>query len=443
MAVDRCVTGPVSSHGRESRTQRSESFVPIAFSDRSHSNQQMAARRSLPLRAMPPVDFDQAPMLVFWETTQACTLRCGHCRAAAIAEPSPGQLSTDEGLRLIDDIATFSPRRPVVILTGGDPLMRPDFYALAEHARALGLPLGVAPSVTPLLTREAARRLRGLDVKTISVSLDGACAATHDAVRGVDGHFARTADAVRMLVAEGHTVQINTTVMRQNVTELADILALLVGWGVHIWEVFFLVGVGRGAQVAELSPSENEDVAQFLAEAACHGPVVRTVEAPFFRRVVAARSALSAACDPTTYFGLGPLYRRLAAVLQERLGPPGPSRAQSVGTRDGKGIIFVSHAGDVFPAGFLPVALGNVRTGNIVDIYRDHPLLRAIRATRFSGRCGACEWAQRCGGSRARSFAVHGDVLAEDPACGYTPTAADSTDRRGELAPGSRSEAVG
>ena len=370
---------------------------------------------------MAAIDFDRAPMLLFWETTKACTLACRHCRAEAVPRPLPGELSTAEGMRLLDDVATFTPRPPVVVFTGGDPFMRPDLFELAEHARTRGLPLGFAPSVTPLLTREVARRMRDVDAKTISVSLDGAHAETHEGVRGIHDHFARTEEAVRMLVDEGHTVQINTTVMRRNVEELADLAALVHAWGAHIWEVFFLVRVGRGTELEELSPAENEDVVHFLYEAACHRVIVRTVEAPFFRRVVAERAALPVGLDPAAHFGLGGLYVRLSARLQEHLGAPGRSRAQSLGTRDGKGIIFVAHDGDVYPAGFLPVTLGNVRARSIVDVYRDDPLLRAIRSSRFGGRCGVCEYADRCGGSRARAFATFGDALAEDPACAYRP----------------------
>lgn len=372
---------------------------------------------------MSPVNFERAPILLFWETTKACRLACKHCRAEAIAEAMPGQLTTEEGMRLIDDLRAFTPRFPVIVFTGGDPFMRPDLFDLAAHARSYGMPIGFAPSVTPLLTRETAVRMREADAKTVSISLDGANPATHEGVRGVEDHFRRTEEAVRMLLEEGHTIQINTTVMRRNVEELADVAALLAGWGAHIWEVFFLIRVGRGSELEELTPAENEDVVHFLYETSRYGFIVRTVEAPFFRRVVAARRELGPDADPVATFGLGPLYERLVARLRSLLGEPGPSRAQSVGTRDGKGILFVAHDGDVYPAGFLPYRLGNVRRDNVVALYRDHPLLRSIRATEFGGRCGVCEYADACGGSRARAFATSGDALGEDPACAYAPAA--------------------
>ncbi|MGE5225502.1 MAG: TIGR04053 family radical SAM/SPASM domain-containing protein [Planctomycetaceae bacterium] len=373
---------------------------------------------------MSPVNFAQAPILLFWETTKACRLACRHCRAEAIPEGLPGQLGTEEGMRLIDDLRAFTPRFPVIIFTGGDPFMRPDLFDLAAHARSYGMPIGFAPSVTPLLTREMAVRMREAGSKTVSISLDGADAATHEGVRQVEGHFANTEAAVRMLVDEGHMVQINTTVMRRNVEQLADVAALLAGWGAHIWEVFFLIRVGRGSELEELTPQEHEDVAHFLYDASRYGFIVRTVEGPFFRRVVAQRREAGPDADPATTFGLGELYVRLSARLRGLLGEPGASRAQSVGTRDGKGILFVSHDGDVYPAGFLPLRLGNVKQDDIVALYRDHPLLRSIRATEFGGRCGVCDYADACGGSRARAFATFGDPLAEDPACAYQPAAA-------------------
>lgn len=370
---------------------------------------------------MSPVNFEQAPILLFWETTKACLLACRHCRAEAIAEGVPGQLTTEEGMRLIDDLRTFTPRFPVIIFTGGDPFMRADLYELAAHARSYGMPIGFAPSVTPLLTREAARRMREVGAKAVSISLDGADAKTHEGVRQVQGHFFKTEEAVRMLVDEGHTVQINTTVMRSNVEQLADIAALVAGWGANIWEVFFLIVVGRGSQLEELTPQENEDVAHFLFDASHYGFILRTVEGPWFRRVVAQRKELDPLTDPAVVFGLGPLYTRLSTRLRELLGEPGNSRAQSVGTRDGKGILFVSHDGEVYPAGFLPYRLGNVKTDDIVTLYRDSDLLRSIRSATFTGRCGECEYADACGGSRARAFATFGDALAEDPACAYQP----------------------
>jgi len=219
-------------------------------------------------------------------------------------------------------------------------------------------------------------------------------------------------------VEAGVTVQVNTTVMNTNVEELSDVAACLADTGVRMWEVFFLVQVGRGEEVAQVTPEEHDDVCQFLYDASHYGFVVRTVEAPFFRRVVALRNGGVPAPAHE-------LYRRLSLRLVERLGKAsGRTRAHTAATRDGKGVLFVAHDGDVYPAGFLPLALGNIRHRPLAEIYRDDPLLRAIRAARFTGRCGRCEYADLCGGSRARAYAASGDPLGEDPACPYEPAVA-------------------
>lgn len=368
------------------------------------------------VRSRPPVDFSQRPMLVFWETTQACLLACRHCRASATAQPPPGELSTGEGLALIDQIAGFGRPYPILVLTGGDCLLRPDLFDFVGYAVSLGIPVCLSPSVTPLLHAGMIDRIAGSGVRAVSVSLDGSRPSTHDGVRGIAGHFEKTSSAIGQLIAAGVTVQVNTTVMGHNVEDLPGIAALLARAGAHIWEVFFLVQAGRGTAVAPLSAAGHEDVCHFLYDASAYGFIVRTVEAPFFRRVVTARRAGASAPDSA-------LYRGLSAELTGLLGPATRSpSAHTAPTRDGKGIVFVSHDGQVYPAGFLPLALGSVRTRSLAEIYRDDPLLRSIRAARFTGRCGACEYADLCGGSRARAYAATGDPLGQDPACPYRPS---------------------
>ncbi len=201
--------------------------------------------------------------------------------------------------------------------------------------------------------------------------------------------------------------------MRANLDELADVADLISRAGAHIWEVFFLVQVGRGVATDAISPDEHEDVCHFLYDASQHGFIVRTVEAPFFRRIVAERRDGEPA--PTS-----DLYRAMSGRLEALMGPgAGRPRAQTASTRDGKGILFVAHDGEVNPAGFLPLALGNVRDEPVAGIYRDNLLLRQIRAAEFTGRCGTCGYGDLCGGSRARAFAATGDPLGDDPACPY------------------------
>jgi AdoMet-dependent heme synthase len=378
-------------------------------------------------RSRSSVDFSQRPMLVFWETTRACLLACRHCRASATTQAPPGELSTAEGYALIEQVAGFGRPYPILVLTGGDCLLRPDLFGLVDHAVSLGVPVCLSPSVTPLLDAAMIDRIAGSGVRAVSVSLDGCRAKTHDGVRGIAGHFEQTVAAIAQLVAAGITVQVNTTVMDGNVDDLPGIAALVAQAGAHIWEVFFLVQVGRGAAAGPVSPVVHEDVCHFLYDASAYGFIVRTVEAPFFRRVVRARRAGGQAPGSA-------LYQSLSARLVGLLGPgTGRPSAHTAPTRDGKGIVFVSHDGQVYPAGFLPLGLGSIRTRPLREIYRDDPLLRSIRAARFTGRCGSCEYADLCGGSRARAYAAAGDPLGEDPACPYLPGAAIPEPAHGQL----------
>jgi MoaA/NifB/PqqE/SkfB family radical SAM enzyme len=300
-------------------------------------------------------------------------------------------------------------------------MSRPDLLELVAAARQVGLPVALAPSVTPRLKTGPLEELRGLGVSSVSLSLDGATAATHEGIRGVHGHFAETIAALHRLRSLGFKVQVNTAVMRANVDELAGVAAIVKDVGATSWEVFFLVKVGRGRDEQELGATDNEDVAHLLFEASHYGFAVRTVEGPWCRRVAAWRKG-TVISGAATAFGLGAVYQRQSRLLQELLGPPaGPPQMASAGTRDGKGIFFVAHDGWAYPAGFLPLRLGNVRHQSPVAIYRRHPLLRAVRAAEFGGRCGRCEFKDGCGGSRARAFASSGDPLGEDPACAYVP----------------------
>jgi len=368
------------------------------------------------------VNLDSRPMLVFWESTKACGLACRHCRATAVAEPHPNELTTAQAAQLIESLAAFGKPRPVLIATGGDVLMRHDLDELAALARTAKVPLALAPSVTPLLTSDRAAELRRAGVRVASLSLDGGTAATHDGIRGIDGHFEQTVEAIGRLRRAGLTVQVNTLVMRDTVHELPAIARIVKSSGASIWELFFLIRTGRGRDLDELTAQENEDVCHFLVEASRYGLIVRTVEAPFFRRVVAWRTQDGRGVADRAHGKRGPLYNELAHTLRNALGRQTSAvRAQTKGTRDGKGIIFVGHDGDIHPSGFLPLPLGNVTADALVDVYRDHPILRRIRAADFGGRCGVCAYRHLCGGSRSRAFAATGDPLGEDPACAYQP----------------------
>ncbi len=323
----------------------------------------------------------------------------------------PGELSTEEGKMLMEQVAEFGDPKPMVVFTGGDPLMRDDLEELVSFARDLGIRSSAAPAVTPLLTEERMRSLREAGLSAVSISLDGS-PATHDWVRRSEGHFSATLEAVRRASAAGLKVQINSLIFRGNAEEVPEVLAAARDLGVDTVEFFYLVKVGRAAEgMEELTPAEYEDVSSFLVDATSYCFTIRTVEGPFIRRIAAGGGLRR-----------GSLYNLLSRRARELLGEPRCPRSLRVtNTRDGKGIIFVAYNGDVYPSGFLPLPQGNVRRSSLVEIYRGSPLLRAIRAAEFRGRCGSCEYRDVCGGSRSRAFASLGDPLGEDPACPYVP----------------------
>ena len=367
-------------------------------------------------------DFSRNPLLVFWETTKACPLSCRHCRASAISHPLEDELSHEEGIKLIDDIAAFGNPRPVVIMTGGDCMMRSDLVELVKEGKERQLSIALSPAVSSLLESGKLMELRNLGIRSISLSLDGSRAETHDSIRGIQGHFGETIKAASRLVAMGFSVQINTTVMPDNVEQLADIALILRQLGIRVGEVFFLVSVGRGEHLKELTAEQNDDVCNFLAEMTRHGFTVRTVEAPFYRRILAKRARGAPMAHEIDGEAHGELYRRLMERASLLLGLPQRDVVSSnVPTRDGKGIIFISQNGDVYPSGFLPYSLGNVKSQSITGIYRSNRALIAIRNGEFKGRCGVCEYRDVCGGSRSRAFSHSGDILAEDPGCAYLP----------------------
>lgn len=358
--------------------------------------------------------FTEKPILVFWETTKACMLACKHCRASAIHSALPGELTTKEGLALIDKITEFGFPYPVIIFTGGDPLMRSDIFKLMKHANELGVKFAVSPAVTNLLTYDKMVKIHELGATSISISLDGAVKETHDSIRSIDGTFDATIKSIKNAIKAGLNIQVNTTVMKSNVNELPRIFNLIKRLGVKVWEVFFLIKIGRGAELQEISPPEYESVCNFLYDASKYGVVIRTVEAPFERRVVTMREKYGS-------YWRDSLYYRLHSELTNLEGEPKhDSTISPVGTLDGDGIIFVGNDGTISPGGFLPVKLGNIKKDSLVDIYRNNTIMKSIRAREFSGYCGKCEFKWQCGGSRARTYYSEHDLLASDLACFYS-----------------------
>ncbi len=211
--------------------------------------------------------WSEKPIMVFWETTRACLLSCVHCRASAIKEPLPGELTTEEGVRLIDQVASFGTPSPIIVFTGGDPLLRGDLFELLSHAADAGVRFALSPAVTELLSYDALKRIRDAGVSAVSVSLDGAYAQTHDSIRRIDGTYQRTVQAMKDAVSLGLNIQVNTAIMKSNYTELPQLFHLIRGLGVKTWELFFLVKVGRGSGVDDLTPEEVESVCNFLYDA--------------------------------------------------------------------------------------------------------------------------------------------------------------------------------
>jgi len=339
--------------------------------------------------------FAAAPQRVYWEMTRACDLACRHCRAEAQPCCAPGELDTDEAKRVLDQLAGVDAPRPHLVFTGGDPLKRADLMELVAHAVASGLQVSVSPAVTPLLTRDNLRAMKEAGVDAISLSLDGSDAERHDGLRGVPGTFVRTLAAMRDAVEAGLLVQVNTLVTSATLPDLPAVDALVTGLAVQRWSLFFLIAVGRGRELGQITPEECETLFAWVYERAQRkgGPIVTTTEAPHYRRVVLERNP--------------------------RGGPPRGS-----GIRDGNGIMFISSTGEISPSGFLPLVAGNVRESNPIDVYRFAPLFQALRDPHaFEGKCGRCEYRNVCGGSRARAWMATGSPLGTDPLCAYEPRA--------------------
>jgi radical SAM protein len=319
-------------------------------------------------------------------------------------------------MKLIDQLLEFGQPYPALLLTGGDPLMREDFFDLIGHAKSEGIYVAVAASVTPKLNEATISRMKEMGVDIMSVSLDGASAETHDRLRGIKGTWHATIRGLKLAKEAGLRAQINTTVMRSNVSELADIFHVVRETGAVAWEVFFLIRTGRGASLESLEASGCEEVMHLLFDAAHYGVPVRTAEGPHFRRVRAERQ--NGHGSPN-----GELYRCLAARLQELEGAASSSPAlKSSLTGDGKGILFVAYDGEVYPSGFLPLGTGRVPRESLSSIYRSNPLFTALRdSSKLKGRCGICSYREICGGSRSRAFAEFNDPFQEDPACPYVP----------------------
>jgi AdoMet-dependent heme synthase len=358
-------------------------------------------------------DFAQTPFLVIWETTRSCDLACLHCRAEAVTRRHPLELTTTEAKRMMDDVRRFG--RPLFVLTGGDPLKRPDVIELVAYGSSIGLRMAMTPSGTPLMTPEILTQLRDAGLSRLAVSLDGSTAEIHDTFRGVEGSYAWTLDMLRVAREIGLTTQVNTTVSRHNLEDFDPLCDLMVGLGITLWSVFFLVPTGRANPSEVASAEEFEHVFHRMYDLSKTAPFdIKSTAAPQYRRVVLQRQVAERRAGTRTEKAV-PLTAGVGFSLADGVG-------RSKGVNDGDGFVFISHLGAIYPSGFLPLAGGNVRTDDLVNVYRTSPLFLALRdRDRLKGKCGVCEYRDVCGGSRARAYAVTGDYLEAEPFCTHVP----------------------
>jgi radical SAM protein with 4Fe4S-binding SPASM domain len=284
-------------------------------------------------------------------------------------------------------------------------MKRPDLFDLIPYAVQKGLRVAMTPSGTPLMTQQVVGRLKEVGLSRLAVSLDGSKAHIHDRFRQVAGSYGWTTQCIDWAQEFGLPVQINTTISRHNLADLEDMAEFLMKKEIALWSVFFLVPTGRAKPEDEVTADDYERIFHFLAELYLKVPFdIKTTAAPHYRRVLLQRLKELPSWDrPQRLVQAGPISR-------------------AAGVNEGRGLLFISHTGEIYPSGFLPISAGNVRRDSLVDIYRNSPLFCALRDTsRLEGKCGYCEYKTLCSGSRARAYAITGNYLAEEPLCSYFP----------------------
>lgn len=360
-------------------------------------------------RRMGQADFSRAPFTIAWEITRACAYACVHCRADAQHKADPEELTTAESLRLIDRLAEFG--SPILIFTGGDPMMRRDLFELIAYATGKGLRCSLTPTATALPTRERLDQAQQTGIRRIALSLDAPSPEAHDNFRQVAGSWERTMRILNNAYEAGLSAQVNTTVSRYNLEHLPEMVPFIEQVGAVQWSVFFLVPTGRAQTLWMISPEEHEQVFNWLYDLSQRAPFdIKATAAPMYRRVaIERRRAEQGSGASVTFQGAG---------FQYADGLNRPTR----GVNDGNGFLFISHKGDIMPSGFLPIRADNVRQADVVELYREHPLFKELRdPDKLKGKCRVCEYRDVCGGQRGRAYGVTGDYLASDPACAYQP----------------------
>ncbi len=367
-----------------------------------------AADRALHDKHMETVDFSLAPFTIAWEVTRACAFACVHCRANAQHQRDPRELTTAEAFRLIDRIKDFG--SPILIFTGGDAMMRRDLFDLIAYATEKGLRCSLTPTATALPTPERLLKVKAAGIRRIALSLDASTPEVHDAFRRVSGSFERTMKILHDAQAVGLSAQVNTTVSVYNVDLLPEMVPFVKEVGAVQWSLFFLVPTGRAQTEWMISSAEHERIFNWLYDLSKTAPFdIKSTAAPMYRRVAIERRKAEGNGTSATFQGAGFQY-------SDGLNRP------TKGVNDGNGFLFISHIGEIQPSGFLPLSAGNVRTEDVVEMYRHSNLFTNLRdVNNLKGKCGLCEYRDVCGGQRGRAYSLTGDYLESDPACVYLP----------------------
>jgi AdoMet-dependent heme synthase len=385
------------------------------------------------------------PRLIFWEVTKGCNLRCIHCRATATELSSPLDLPTTNALNVIKQVSQYA--LPILVLSGGEPLFRKDIFDLARYATECGLRVALATNGT-LVTKEIARKIADSGVRRVSISLDGANASTHDAFRGISGAFDAALGGIRNLKELGMSVQVNMSIARHNAHELPAVLALAKSIGADALHTFLLVPVGCGVDIAEsqmVPADEYEKILNWFYDRSQEGGIeLKATCAPHYFRVARQRRAAEKRAatgmhaeshpppsDAPGSHAIGPTEMTMPGSTGMALngqqssahgGHPGGMNAMTKGCLAGSGVCFISHVGEVFPCGYLPVKAGDLRTQSFADIWENSEIFHQLRDTsNLKGKCGYCEFRNVCMGCRARAYAATGDYLDEEPFCIYQP----------------------
>jgi AdoMet-dependent heme synthase len=358
--------------------------------------------------------------MVAWEVTRSCNLACGHCRASAVRGPYEGELDTGKCLQLLDEIAAVG--KPVIILTGGEPLLRPDIYEIAAYGDRKGLRMVLATNGT-LVTREVAAKLIRSGIRRVSISIDGPEAESHDAFRGVPGAFAGAMTGIEAMKQAGLEFQINTTITKANLLQIREIHDLAHRLGSAAHHIFLLVPTGRAKEMAdqEIAPLAYEETLNWFYEEGLSCAIqLKATCAPHYYRIFHQRGRERHGED-------GKAARPAFAVLPAGLPPAAgegsqPLHAMTRGCLGGSAFCFISHTGQVQPCGYLELDCGRITDKGFAEIWNESNVFQNLRDLgRYKGKCGRCEFIRVCGGCRARAYESTGDYLAEEPLCIYEP----------------------